>query len=46
LLATLTRAGIPWAIATSGRMETTAPDLAALGVDPAKMPVVTRDQVK
>jgi HAD superfamily hydrolase (TIGR01509 family) len=46
LLAALTGAGIPWAIATSGRMETAAPNLAALGVDPAKMPVVTRDQVK
>ncbi|MGC9953933.1 MAG: HAD family hydrolase [Rhizomicrobium sp.] len=46
LLATLTDAKIPWAIATSGRMETAAPNLAALGVDPAKVPVVTRDQVK
>ncbi|MEX0853586.1 MAG: HAD family hydrolase [Bauldia sp.] len=46
LLAALTAAGIPWAIATSGRMETAAPNLAALGVDPAKVPVVTRDQVK
>ncbi|HEY4472543.1 MAG TPA: HAD family phosphatase, partial [Stellaceae bacterium] len=46
LLAALTGTGIPWAIATSGRMETAAPNLAALGVDPAKMPVVTRDQVK
>ena len=46
LLAFLTAAGIPWAIATSGRMETAAVNLAALGVDPAKVPVVTRDQVK
>ena len=46
LLGTLTAAGIPWAIATSGRMETAAPNLAALAVDPAKTPVVTRDQVK
>ena len=46
LLATLSDAGIPWAIATSGRMETAAPNLAALGVDPDRMPVVTRDQVK
>jgi HAD superfamily hydrolase (TIGR01509 family) len=46
LLATLTDHGIPWAIATSGRMETAAPNLAALGVDPTKVPVVTRDQVK
>ena len=46
LLATLNDANIPWAIATSGRMETAAPNLAALGVDPAKIPVVTRDQVR
>jgi len=46
LLATLTDAGIPWAIATSGRMETAAPNLAALGVDPSRTPVVTRDLVK
>jgi len=37
---------IPWAIATSGRMETAAHNLVALGVDPARVPVVTRDQVK
>lgn len=46
LLAFLTGEGIPWAIATSGRMETAAPNIAALGVDPAKVPVVTRDQVR
>jgi len=46
LLSWLTDAGIPWAIATSGRMETAAVNLAALGVDPARIPVVTRDQVK
>ncbi|HEY0282277.1 MAG TPA: HAD family hydrolase [Rhizomicrobium sp.] len=46
LLATLTEAGTPWAIATSGRMETAAPNIAALGIDPMKIPVVTRDQVK
>jgi HAD superfamily hydrolase (TIGR01549 family) len=46
LLSFLTGAGIPWAIATSGRMETAAVNLAALGVDPMHMPVVTRDQVK
>ena len=46
LLAFLTAAGIPWAIATSGRLETAAVNLAALGVDPANVPVVTRDQVK
>jgi HAD superfamily hydrolase (TIGR01509 family) len=46
LLNWLTEAGIPWAIATSGRMETAAVNLASLGVDPDRIPVVTRDQVK
>jgi HAD superfamily hydrolase (TIGR01509 family) len=46
LLGWLSEAGIPWAIATSGRMETAAVNLAALGVDPDHTPVVTRDQVK
>jgi HAD superfamily hydrolase (TIGR01509 family) len=46
LLAALTDGGIPWAIATSGRMETAAPNIASLGIDPAKANVVTRDQVK
>jgi HAD superfamily hydrolase (TIGR01509 family) len=46
LLATLTDNGIPWAIATSGRLETAKPNLDALGVDPSKIPVVTRDQVR
>jgi HAD superfamily hydrolase (TIGR01509 family) len=46
LLDYLTAQDIPWAIATSGRMETAAPNLEALGVDPAKVPVVTRDQVR
>jgi HAD superfamily hydrolase (TIGR01509 family) len=46
LLDALDAAAIPWAIATSGRMETAAPNLASLGVDPARVPVVTRDQVK
>ncbi|HVM95718.1 MAG TPA: HAD family hydrolase [Candidatus Acidoferrales bacterium] len=46
LLETLSSTGISWAIATSGRMETAAAGLAALGVDPATTPVVTRDQVK
>ncbi|MEA2926818.1 MAG: hypothetical protein QOD25_3940 [Alphaproteobacteria bacterium] len=45
LLSWLSGAGIPWAIATSGRMETAAVNLAALGVDP-DWKVVTRDQVK
>jgi len=46
LLNYLTDAGIAWAIATSGRMETAAVNLAALGVDPEKTPVITRDQVR
>jgi phosphoglycolate phosphatase-like HAD superfamily hydrolase len=46
LLAWLTDAGIPWGIATSGRMETAAHNLQALGVDPSQVPVVTRDQVR
>src|SRR5882724_9910775 len=44
LLAYLSRAGVPWAIATSGRIESARPTLEALGV-PAGVPVVTRDQV-
>ncbi|GLU33643.1 HAD family hydrolase [Trinickia caryophylli] len=46
LLDALTRANIRWAIATSGRMETAKFNLEALGVDPAKAVVVTRDEVK
>jgi phosphoglycolate phosphatase-like HAD superfamily hydrolase len=46
LLAYLTSAGIPWAIATSGRMETAGPVLQRLGVELGGVPVVTRDQVK
>lgn len=46
MLTFLSDAGIPWAIATSGRMETAAVNLAALGVNPEKVPVVTRDAVK
>ncbi|CCD94150.1 putative haloacid dehalogenase-like hydrolase family protein [Bradyrhizobium sp. ORS 375] len=46
LLAFLTDSGIPWAIATSGRMETAAVNLAALGVDAKQSAVVTRDEVR
>ncbi|HEY0180067.1 MAG TPA: HAD family hydrolase [Dokdonella sp.] len=46
LVAYLSGSSIPWAIATSGRMETAGPVLAALGVDPARTPVVTRDEVR
>src|SRR5574337_158944 len=42
----LTAAGIKWAIATSGRMETASVNLKALGVDPERQAVVTRDEVK
>jgi HAD superfamily hydrolase (TIGR01509 family) len=44
LLAHLTRAGVPWAIATSGRLETARPALEILGISP-EVPVITRDQV-
>lgn len=46
LLAALTSADIPCAIATSGRMETAGPVLETLGVDLERVPVVTRDLVK
>jgi HAD superfamily hydrolase (TIGR01509 family) len=46
LLDYLTAQGTPWAIATSGRMETAGHTLDMLGVDRNKVPVVTRDQVR
>src|SRR5215470_1078449 len=46
LLSFLSEAKIPWAIATSGRMETAAVNLAALGVDHHQTPVITRDEVR
>ncbi|MFO1061601.1 MAG: HAD family hydrolase [Dongiaceae bacterium] len=46
LLAHLTRVAMPWAIATSGRMQTAQHTIALLGIDPATVPVVTRDQVR
>ena len=46
LLTALTNAQIPWAIATSGRLETAGPVLDKLGVDLSRTPVITRDQVK
>jgi HAD superfamily hydrolase (TIGR01509 family) len=46
LLAWLSKENVPWAIATSGRMETAAVNLGILGVDPERVPVVTRDMVK
>lgn len=45
LLRFLTRAGVQWAIATSGRLETAGPVLTMLEVPPG-IPVVTRDQVE
>jgi len=44
LLAYLSHAGVPWAIATSGRLESARPTLELLGVSP-DAPVITRDQV-
>jgi HAD superfamily hydrolase (TIGR01509 family) len=46
LLAHLTRLNIPWAIATSGMMSTARVNIESLGIDPARVPIVTRDQVK
>jgi HAD superfamily hydrolase (TIGR01509 family) len=46
LLRALTDAQVPWAIATSSRMETARPTLALIGVDPDRDPVVTRDEVR
>ena len=45
LLTHLTKVGVPWAIATSGRLESARPNIAMLDV-PAGVPVVTRDQVE
>ena len=45
LLAHLTRLRVPWAVATSGWIESARPTLEMLGV-PAGVPVVTRDQVE
>jgi HAD superfamily hydrolase (TIGR01509 family) len=45
LLATLTKAGVRWAIATSGLAQTATAGLALLGLD-ADAPLVTRDMVR
>ena len=45
LLTYLTNAKVPWAIATSGWIDSARPMLASLGV-PAGVPVITRDQVE
>ena len=44
LLARLTELEVPWAIATSGRMESAGPTIQGLGA-PEGVPIVTRDQV-
>ena len=45
LLDHLTRSGVPWAIATSGWLESARPALELLGIGD-DVPVVTRDQVR
>src|SRR5258708_26676872 len=44
LLATLTQAGVPWAIATSGRRRSAGQALKILQLDP-ETPLITRDDV-
>jgi HAD superfamily hydrolase (TIGR01509 family) len=46
LLQYLTETRIPWAIATSARMGSAKYNLEALHVDPAQVPVITRDDVR
>jgi HAD superfamily hydrolase (TIGR01549 family) len=46
LLSALTSARIPWAIATSGRLETAGPVIEKLGVALSGVPIITRDEVK
>ena len=46
LLEHLTRVGLPWAIATSGRMATARHNIELLGLDIANTVVVTRDDVQ
>ena len=46
LLKELTKQGLPWAIATSGRMRTAEMNLKSLEVDPKKATVITRDMVR
>ena len=45
LLAFLTKAGVPWAIATSGRLQSARLTLDLLGVA-ADVPIITRDMVR
>jgi HAD superfamily hydrolase (TIGR01549 family) len=46
LLSALTDNEIPWAIATSGRLESAAPALEALGIDFNTTAIITRDRVR
>ena len=46
LLDYLTAKRVPWAIATSGRMESARVTVSKLGLDADKIPIVTRDQVR
>ncbi len=46
LLRYLSDQDVPWAIATSGRIDSAGLALSVLGVDPRRATVVTRDQVK
>ena len=45
LLAYLSKAGVPWAIATSGKIDSARPVLEKLALDPTVV-VITRDQVE
>ncbi len=46
LIEELTKQRHPWAIATSGRMQTAQTNLLSLGIDPQSATVVTRDEVR
>lgn len=45
LLAYLSRVGVPWAIAASGRLRTARSALDLLGISP-RIPLITRDEVE
>jgi beta-phosphoglucomutase-like phosphatase (HAD superfamily) len=45
LLSRLSQAGVPWAIATSGRNESARPAIATLNL-PSDVAIITRDQVQ
>jgi HAD superfamily hydrolase (TIGR01509 family) len=46
LLEYLAQTGIPWAVATSGSAVVAKYNLDLLGIDPQRIPIVTRDDVK